>query len=72
VTFRDIFAKILEEKNCEEEGTVRETIARSILDKACGGDISAVKFLREVVDNDAEDTQISEIRISVIDGGKNE
>ncbi len=68
LTFRDIFGKILEEKADEDEVTVRESIARSITQKAAGGDISAVKFLREIVDEDTpEDDGITEIRIHVVD-----
>ena len=68
MTFRDIFGKILEEKTDEDEVTVRESIARSITQKAVGGDISAVKFLREIVDEDTpEDDGITEIRIHVVD-----
>ena len=68
MTFRDIFGKILEEKTDEDEVTVRESIARSITQKAAGGDISAVKFLREIVDEDTpEDDGITEIRIHVVD-----
>ena len=71
MTFREIFEKVLEEVSDEEQVTVREAIARSILQKACGGDISAVKFLREVCDGEDDDS-LSEIRISVIDGGNDE
>ena len=69
MTFRDIFGKILEEKSEQEDITVRESIARSITQKAAGGDISAVKFLRELVDEDdiPEQDTISEVRIHVLD-----
>ena len=69
MTFRDIFGKILEEKSEQEDITVRESIARSITQKAAGGDISAVKFLRELVDEDEipEQDTISEVRIHVLD-----
>lgn len=68
MTFRDIFGKILEEKTEEDEITVRESIARRITQKAADGDISAVKFLRDMVDEDApEDDGVTEIRIHVVD-----
>ena len=67
VTFRDVLGQILEEKAEDEDVTVRESIARSIMQKAAGGDISAVKFLREVVDDDAPKDDVTEIRIHVVE-----
>ena len=68
MTFRDIFGKILEEQSGEEQVTVRESIARNITQKAVDGDVSAVKFLREMVDDDApEDDGITEIRIHIVE-----
>ena len=66
MTFREIFTKILEEAGEGSDITVREEIARSITEKAANGDVNAVKFLREMVDDEKSDTDIpQEIRIRI-------
>ena len=62
--FKDVFDKLLSES--EGEVTVKEAIAKSITDKATGGDINAVKFLRDMVDDDKKDEPV-EIKITIVD-----
>lgn len=60
--FRDMFEKILAE---EQEGSLKENIAKTIAEKAGGGDLNAIKFLRDMVDDG--DNEIPEIKITVIE-----
>ena len=62
--FRDVFEKLLDNNTGEE--TLKETIAKSITEKASNGDINAVKFLRDLVD-DQDDNPIPEIKITIVE-----
>ncbi len=59
----EVINKVLSEDT--GEGSVSEAIARAIAGKAANGDVSAVKFLRELVDADTD--KACEIRVSVIE-----
>ena len=57
--------EILSQKD-EKGETVKEAIARSITEKATNGDLNAIKFLRDIADED-EGFEVQEIKITVID-----
>ena len=51
----------------DENGlTVSEAIVKSLTDKACSGDLNAIKFLREISDKE-EKSATREIIITVVD-----
>ena len=61
--FRDVFIDLL---NAEEgDESLKVTIAKSITDKASGGDINAIKFLRDMVED--KDDAPAEIKITVVE-----
>lgn len=65
--FSDVFEKLLNQTDGEE--TVKESIAKSIAEKAAGGDINAVKFLRDMVDDKGD--PFYEIKITIVDNDGN-
>ena len=63
-TLQTLFHRALNETD-ENGVTVSETIIKSITEKACSGDLNAIKFLREFAPKEEEKTE--EIKIIVID-----
>lgn len=59
----DVVNRVLSEDT--GEGSRSEAIARAIAAKAENGDVSAVKFLRELAEGNSEKT--CEIRVNVIE-----
>ena len=60
--FSEVFEKLLSQS--DGETSVSESIAKSIADKAANGDINAVKFLRDMMDDKSE--PLNEIKITII------
>ena len=61
--FSQVFEKLLNEEQGDE--SLKETIAKSIAEKASGGDLSAIKLLRDMVGEEKDAP--TEIKITVIE-----